>query len=73
MSKRRTKPADLAEQLRQALRDCGHTQYEISKGSGIDRAMLVRFLTHERDIRMKTAGKLAAFLGLELVPVRRGS
>lgn len=56
----------ISEQLRNALESCKVSRYKIAKDSGVDHAVLRRFLKRERDIKLETASKLAEFLGLEL-------
>lgn len=56
----------LSEQLRKALLSSKKTKYAIAVGSGIDHAVLRRFIKGERDIKLKTAESLAEYLGLEL-------
>lgn len=60
----------LSEQLRTAILSSKKTRYAIAVGSGIDHAVLRRFLNNTRDIKLDTANKLAMFLGLELRKVR---
>ena len=52
--------------LRKAVRDSGLTRYAVAKGEGVDVAALLRFMSGERTLTLHTAGRLAAFLGLEL-------
>lgn len=61
----------LSEELRKAVLSSKHTRYAIAVGSGIDHAVLRRFMSGERDIKLKTADQLSAFLGLELKKARR--
>jgi hypothetical protein len=42
------------------------TRYAIAVGAGVDHAVLRRFLSGERDIKLHTAERLAGYLGLEL-------
>ena len=58
----------LAEQLRQAIRDSGKTQYMIAKDTGISQPMINRFTNGQRGISLETADKLIEHLGLELQP-----
>lgn len=55
------------EQLRAALAESKLTAYALAKESGVDAAVLSRFLSGERDITLGTAAKLAHVLGLSLV------
>jgi transcriptional regulator with XRE-family HTH domain len=56
----------VSEQLKKAILSSKKTKYAIAVGSGIDHAVLRRFLKGERDIKLKTADQLATFLGLDL-------
>ncbi|MBX3401877.1 MAG: helix-turn-helix transcriptional regulator [Phycisphaeraceae bacterium] len=57
--------------LREALENCGQTRAEVSRQTGIDQAVLSRFVRGECALHSDNADKLAAYLGLELRPVRR--
>lgn len=59
--------------MRDLIDSRGLTAYGAAKRAGVDPAVISRFLTGERDIRMGTADKLAAALGLRLVEVGRGA
>ena len=61
----------MVEKLRKAAKDSGQTAYALAKGSGVDRAAVVRFLNGDRGLNFDSAGKLAEYLGLELRPVRK--
>ena len=52
--------------LRVAIRNSGKTVYRIALESGVSHPVILRFLSGERDIRLATAEKLAAALGLTL-------
>lgn len=60
----------LSEQLRKAILSSKKTRYAIAIGSGVDHAVLRRFIRGERDIKLKTAESLADYLGLELAKKR---
>jgi transcriptional regulator with XRE-family HTH domain len=60
----------LSERLRKAVLSSKKTRYAIAVGSGVDHAVLRRFMRGERDIKLTTAEHLAEYLGLELVPKR---
>jgi transcriptional regulator with XRE-family HTH domain len=49
----------------------GLTAYAAARAAGIDPGVVQRFLTGERDIRLGTADRLAASLGVRLVEVAR--
>jgi transcriptional regulator with XRE-family HTH domain len=63
----------LSERLRKAVLSSKKTRYAIAVGSGVDHAVLRRFMRGERDIKLTTAEHLAEYLGLELVPKRNGT
>lgn len=67
---KKTKSLDVA--LRQAIKASGLTHYAIGKAatvapSQIDRFMMPADDPRHRDLRLATAAKIAAFLGLELI------
>lgn len=68
MNARKGKPADLENVLRMAVKVSGLTRYSVAKKAGVDVAVLLRFMSGQRTITLETAGKLAAFLDLELRP-----
>jgi len=57
----------LAEQLRRAIEDSGHTLYRICKATGTQYGVLWRFKVGRSDLRLETASRVADFLGLRLV------
>lgn len=59
----------LSNQLRAVIESRGVTAYALGQDSGVDATVIGRFLAEERDIRMETADRLAAALGLRLVEV----
>ena len=56
----------LPAKLRTAIRNSGKTVYRVAQESGVSHPVILRFLSGERDIRLATAEKLAAALGLTL-------
>ena len=60
------KRESLPDQLRAAIRKSGKTVYRVAQESGVSHPVILRFLSGERDIRLETADKLAAALGLRL-------
>jgi len=58
----------LASQLQAAIAATGQSLYAIAQGSGVAPPVLQRFVNGERGITLETAGKLAAYLGLALLP-----
>lgn len=63
--------ADIGTQLRDALVKAnknGRTGYAIAKAAGLKPEIIYRFERGD-DLRLSSAAKVAAVLGLELVPV----
>ena len=58
----------LASQLRAAIAATGQSLYAIAQASGVAAPVLQRFVNGERGITLETAGKLADYLGLALLP-----
>jgi hypothetical protein len=63
--------APLSRQLQSAIAATGESLYSIAKTSGVAAPVLQRFVNGERGITLDTAGKLAAYLGLSLLPTPR--
>jgi transcriptional regulator with XRE-family HTH domain len=66
--------ATISDQLRAAVEariKAGWTVYRVAKEAGVTPAMLSRFLNQGLDLRLSTAAKLAAVLGLELRPAKK--
>jgi hypothetical protein len=61
----------LSERIRKAVLTSQKTRYAIAVGSGVDHAVLRRFMRGERDIKLTTAENLAEYLDLELVHKKR--
>jgi transcriptional regulator with XRE-family HTH domain len=56
----------LTQALREAIRGCDKSVYQIAKAANVSQIVISRFLSGERDIRMETADRLATVLGLNL-------
>jgi len=68
----RPRPAEsLSDALRRHIRAEGVSLYELAEQTGVARGLLSRFMRGERDIRLETANRIAAYLGLELRRVRK--
>lgn len=67
----KTTPARLtiADQLREIVESRGLTHTELGQLAGVDPTVIARFVAGERDLRLETAGRIAAALGLRLVEV----
>jgi transcriptional regulator with XRE-family HTH domain len=63
----KSKPT-ISDVLRDAIEQSGLTRYRIAKDSGIPESNLRRFIRGEMSIRLDKADRLAAYLGLRLVP-----
>jgi hypothetical protein len=77
MAATRKTHSKLSQELKNAIREgikAGTTLYAIAQGSGVDYAQLHRFMDRgdqHRDIHLEgAADRLAAYLGLELRPIR---
>jgi hypothetical protein len=67
------KKAMIDEQLKAAIRKSGRTYYDLGRASGVAPSVILRFMTDDPqarggDLRLSTAAKLAAELGLTLRP-----
>ena len=74
MSPMPKKPPMIDAALRKAIKSSGVTHYTLGQVAGVAPCQIDRFMhpaddPRHRDIRLETAGKLAAALGLVLVAV----
>jgi hypothetical protein len=60
--------APLSHQLKAAIAATNQSLYSIALGSGIAAPVLQRFVNGERGITLETAGKVADYLRLALLP-----
>lgn len=60
--------APLTSQLRAAIAATGQSLYAIAQASGVPAPVLQRFINGQRGITLETAGKLAVYLRLVLLP-----
>jgi hypothetical protein len=72
MRSRRPATVSVCEQLRRAIRDSGKTHYRVGKDAGVKPDIVARFARGERDVRAETFARIAAALGLTLVPAGEG-
>lgn len=61
-----TTEPDLASQLRDAIEQYPRTRYSLAKEAGIGQIAIDRFMSGERDMQLRNAGKIARVLGLKL-------
>lgn len=71
------KPPMIDAALRKAVKDDGRTHYALGKAAGVAPCVLDRFMLpaddpRHRDIRLETAARIAAALGLVLRPADKG-
>jgi plasmid maintenance system antidote protein VapI len=58
----------LSDRLRQAIQSAEQSRYEIGLAVGVAQSVLSRFVAGKRSITLDTADRLAAYLGLSLLP-----
>ncbi len=66
MAKKKPERTTLPDGLRQALTNSGKTSYQLMAETGVNHGVILRFMKGERDIRLETAEKLAAAVGLTI-------
>lgn len=60
-----------ADRIRATTEARGLTAHALARASGVNSAVVGRFLKGQRDVTLTTAEKLCRALGLELRPTRR--
>ena len=70
---RAARPVPLDVALRKAIAGSGLTHYALAKAAGVQASQLDRFMMpaedpRHRDLRLSSAARIAAFLGLGLAP-----
>jgi transcriptional regulator with XRE-family HTH domain len=60
-----------SDQLRRAIQDSGMTRYAISVQTGIDQAVLSKFMAGKIGLSLDSVNKLMDLLGLEIRPRRK--
>jgi hypothetical protein len=60
-----------SDQLRQVIRDSGMTRYALSVQTGIDQAVLSKFMAGKIGLSLRSIDKLMDVLGLEVRPLRK--
>jgi plasmid maintenance system antidote protein VapI len=58
----------LPEVFRQQMQRSGQTVAAIARGAGISQPVLHRFYQRKRDLTLRTATKMARYLGLKMRP-----
>jgi transcriptional regulator with XRE-family HTH domain len=64
----RKKKPTITESLRTAIQRSGLTGYRVAQGAGVPEPTVRRLIRGGTSIRLDKADRLAAFLGLQLVP-----
>lgn len=70
MSKKTTRPTDLAGTIRKAIESSGLLRSELARQSGLSYSMIHRFMDGH-DLNLASGSKLCEALGLELVASKR--
>lgn len=65
MAKRKSAAA-LSDRLKAAITGSGMSVYAVAQGSGVSHPIILRFLSGQRDLRLATADKLAAYFQMTL-------
>ncbi len=65
-----SKSKSFAETIRTAIKRDGRTRYKISQDSGVNQAVIGRFVHGERNLNLLTAERLCKVLKLELRSVK---
>jgi plasmid maintenance system antidote protein VapI len=60
--------SSLTQQLLAAIAATDESLADIAEGAGVATPILQRFVNGERGVTLETAGKIAAYLGLGLMP-----
>ena len=63
----RQRPDKLTDQIRRAIAACGVSRYRLWKETGIDQAVLSRFMAGKAGMTLKSLDVLAAALNLRIV------
>jgi predicted transcriptional regulator len=61
----------LADQLRKTVKGSGLTLYAVAKRSGVPYAVLYRFMSGERDLRLDTADRLCKLFSMRLTAPKK--
>ena len=64
-------PQTISDALRTAIETSGKTVNQIGIESGVSHSVILRFVAADRDLRLETADKIAAVVGLTVTPPAR--
>ena len=66
MAKQQKRDLKFSDEVRQAIAMCGKSRREIARETGIDPALLTRYVQSESGLSTDSLDRLAAFLGLHV-------
>jgi len=66
-------PQTISEALRKAIEASGKTVHQLAIETGVSHTVIGRFLKGERDLRLETADKLSAAVGLTVIAPEVGT
>ena len=58
----------ITDQLKKAIRESELSNWKLAQVAKVDQGVISRFMAGERDLKLETAAKIVAALGMELVP-----
>ena len=64
-------PPTFSDSLRQEIKDCGETRYQISQETGIDQATLSRFMHKKGGLSIPVLDRLADCLGIQIITTKK--
>jgi transcriptional regulator with XRE-family HTH domain len=64
----RKKQFSVSDRLRAAILAAPVTRYRIARETGVSESILSRFISGERGLDLTSVDRLAAYLGLDLMP-----
>lgn len=64
-------PQTIANALRMAIEASGKSANQIGLEAGVSHAMVLYFVSKKRDLRLATADKIAAVVGLSVQPAKK--
>ncbi len=56
----------MSDQVRDAIDGCGLTRYAVARATGVTEGALSRFMSGERDMTLRTLGRIAPVIGVSL-------
>jgi predicted transcriptional regulator len=68
---REIRTMEFTEQVREAIRECGVSRYQIAKETNIPQAALSRFMNGHKGMTLQTLEKLGGYIHVTARPRRR--